>query len=141
MKIIDLDLDDAFQECFTTSHGAITECECGREHVCINNPDYFDPIDDIATIKDYWNRAENEEDKIVIHTEYDSIGLIEVSGHYFAEDCPCRGWKRYMEFIISNRSEIKQFLILMSARATVALEHEKTFNILNDKALKVLDQY
>ena len=141
MKFCDLQLDDAFQECFTRSSGAVTECSCGREHVCIENPDYFDPIDDIETIKAYWNRANDDDDNIVIHTEYDTVGLIEVGDKWFAEDCPCGGWKPYMEFIINHRTEIKQFLILMSARASIALEHEKSFNILKDKKLKVLDSW
>jgi 2-phosphoglycerate kinase len=141
MNIVDLDLDSIFQECFTSSHGAVTECECGREHVCIENQDYFDPIIDIEMIEDYWNRAANEDDMIVIHTEYDTIGSIKVGGHYFAEDCECQGWKKYMEFIVNNRREIKDFLVAMADKAQIALEHEKSFNILKDKHLKVLDQH
>ena len=141
MNFLDLDLDDAFQECFTSSGGPVIECNCGREHVCITS-NYFDEDDpeDVAMIAAYEKRAKTDE-KLILHYEYDTISQVEVGGHAFAEDCECEGWRRYMEFIITNRRGIKQFLILMSARATIALEHEKTFNILNDKALKVLDQH
>lgn len=130
MNIMDLELDNAFMECFTTSGGPSVECDCGREHVCITS-DYFDPEDesDVAMVAEYQKRAKTD-DKLILNYDYDSISQIEVGGRSFAEDCECGGWKRYMDFILTHRREIKNFLIKVSDKAQIALEHEKSFNVL-----------
>lgn len=139
MKILDLELDGIFQSCFLTSGGAVTECECGREHVAIDSC-YLDDEEGQEMIKDFRERAKTDKN-FILHDGVDSIGQIEVAGHYFAEDCECEGWKPYMNFILNNRREIKRFLIQVSDAAQIALEHEKTFNVLKDKKLNVLDHY
>jgi len=126
MNIIDLDLGATFQKCFTSSSGPVIECHCGREHVCITSI-YFDDQDedDIAMIADYKKRAKTD-DKLILDYDCDTISQIEIGGRSFADGCECKGWRRYMDFIITHRSEIK---------------HEKTFEILKDKTLSVLDQH
>ena len=138
---MDLDLDNAFQECFSTSAGPVLECHCGREHVCITS-NYFDENEpgDVEMIADYEKRALTDEN-LILHYEFDTIGEVCVAGKIYAEDCECEGWRPYMNFIISERKNIKEFLITMAEKATIALEHEKTFNILKDKKLKVLDSW
>lgn len=139
MNFLDLDVADTFQECFSYYSASVVECECGREHVCINSY-YWEDDEDHEAVKAYRERALTDEN-LVINEEYDTIREVHIAGKKFAEDCQCEGWKPYMEFIINNRKEIKQFLILLAAKATTALEHEKSFNILKDKHLKVLDQH
>lgn len=141
MNILDLDLDNVFQECFTTTAGPVTECSCGREHVCIHS-NYFDPEneEDAEMIADYVERAKTDK-MLVLNYDYDCVGQIEVGSHIFAEGCECEGWKRYMGFILTHRTEIKRFLIQVAEQATIALEHEKTFNVLKDKKNNILDNW
>jgi len=139
MNFLDLNLDDAFQECFSYTSASVVECHCGREHVCINSH-YWEGDEDHQIVKDYRERAKTD-DKLIIEEEYDSISEVHIAGKIFAEDCECKGWKPYMEFIINHRSPIKQFLIQLAEKAEQALEHEKTFNVLKDKTLKVLDRH
>ena len=141
MNIFDIDLKEDFLESFTSAGTPVVECDCGREHVCINS-DYFKSDFEINYEEyeaDYREKARTNE-KVILCEEYDSIRVIEINGRYFAEDCECQGWKPYMNFILQYRSQIKEFLIRTSAQANRALEHEKTFNVLNDKEHDVLDR-
>jgi len=138
MNILDLDLDRAFQECFTRSGSAVIECNCGREHVCINSY-YFDNDDeDRLMAADFRERAETDDNVVINETESD-LWMIEINGMHFAEDCECGGWKPYMNFILNYRTDIRDFLIKVANEAQLALEHEQTFNVLKDKKFKVLD--
>ena len=130
MNIFELELDDVFQDCFTTSAGPVTECDCGREHVCITSM-YFDEEDedDMATIAIYKQRAETE-DKLILNYEYDCISQLEIDNKLFVAECECQGWKPYQDFILTYRNQIKDFLVKVSNKAQIALEHEKSFNIL-----------
>lgn len=138
MRIAELELDEVFQDCFIRGAGPVIECECGREHVAINS-EYFDAEDE-GMVAEYIERAETN-DKLVLHYDCDAIGQISLAGRMWAETCECNGWKPYMEFIVSNRSQIKDFLIQIADKAQIALEHEKTFNVLKDKKNDVLDSY
>jgi hypothetical protein len=138
MKIAELDLDNIFQDCFTTSAGPVVECNCGREHVCITS-DYFEN-DDKEMIANYYERAKTDKN-LILNMEYDTIAQVEVGGKQFVEDCECEGWKPFMQFIISERKNIKNFLIRLSQKAQQALEHEKVFNVLKDKEHEVLDDW
>ena len=135
MNIFDIDLDDDFSRSFTSSAGAVTDCHCGREHVCINS-NYFDPEDehDAGMIADYHTRDETDEN-LVLDYEYDSQTLLMVGDKWFVYGCECEGWKPYMNFIIQHRRQIRDFLVMISDRAEQALEHEKSYNILKNKEL------
>ena len=141
MNILDLDLDALFQSAFEIAGSPVVDCNCGREHVCITS-DYFDPDDDgdVAMVDSYQKRAKTD-DKLILNYDYDSISVIEVDHRTYAYDCECGGYKRYMSFILEHRREIKRFLISVADKAQIALEHEKTFNVLKDKELEVLDRH
>jgi len=138
MNILDLDLDAEFKECFTRFGSPVIECNCGREHVCINSYYFKNDDDDVQMAKDYRERAKTDE-KIVLN-EIDDDQSVYIFNHVrFAEDCECEGWKPYMSFILNERTHIRDFLIKVADKAEIALEHEQTFNILKDKKFKVLD--
>ena len=130
MNIAELDLDDAFQDCFTTSSGPVSECNCGREHVCITSM-YFDEEDedDMAMVESYKKRAETD-DMLILYYEYDAVSQLEIDNKLFVADCECEGWKPYQDFILTYRNQIRDFLIKVSNKAQIALAHEKTFNVL-----------
>jgi len=135
MNIFDIDLDNDFSNCFTSSAGPVTDCHCGREHVCINS-NYFDAQseEDADMLNDYITRAETDKN-LILDYEYDSQTLIEVDQKYFVYGCECEGWRPYMNFIMDHRRQIRDFLVTVAAKAEQALEREKTFNILADKEL------
>ena len=97
---------------------------------------YFDEEDedDMAIVETYKKRAETE-DKLIINYEYDAVSQIEIDNKIFVADCECEGWAPYMNFIVHHRRQIRDFLVMVSAQAEQALEHEKSFNILKDKEL------
>lgn len=130
MNIFDLELDDTFQNAFESSASPVVECNCGREHVCID-ADYFkNDEEDEEMVRNYLKRAETD-DKLILHYDYDEVAIIEVDHRTYAYDCECGGYKRYMDFILHHRYEIRDFLLKVSNKAQIALEHEKTFDILN----------
>ena len=69
----------------------------------------------------------------------DDLGNIEFNGLHFEEFCKSEGWKRHITFILNSPTSVKDFLIKVADKAQIALEHEKTFNVLKDKKLNVLD--
>jgi len=136
MNILDLDLDGDFQECFTRFGSHLSECDCGKEHFCIDGYGF----DDYSTeeMQNIIERAKTDEN-MVMHREFDHVSVLELAGRRYVVGCDCEGWRPYMEFILRHRVHIKDFLITVADKAEIALEHEKTFNILKDKKFKVLD--
>ena len=133
MNIFDLDIEQDFYDSFLTGGGAVQECDCGREHVAITS-EYFDYPEDIEVINDYRYRAETDS-LLVLHEDCDYIGSIEIDGRVWADCCECKGWEKYMIFLVQNRVHIKDFLVRISERAQIALDQEKMFNILKDTEL------
>ena len=140
MNILDLDLDALFQSAFEIAGSPVVDCNCGREHVCIRSDYFRNDEEDEQMVRDYEKRAKTD-DKLILNYDYDSISVIEVDHRTYAYDCECGGYKRYMSFILEHRREIKRFLISVADKAQIALEHEKTFNVLKDKKLEVLDRH
>ena len=139
MKLeVDIDIDELFVRSFTTAGSPNVECNCGRQHICIDSYCYEEP-DDIELLNNYKERAETD-DKIVLVEGCDHLSVISISGHIFAQDCECKGWEQYRNFVFHNRRAIKQFLIDLSTEAQQALDVEATFNTLKDKSLNVIDE-
>ena len=138
MTILDLNLNEEFQQCFTRAGSPTVDCHCGREHVCINSYAFSEAWEDQKIVKEYIERDKTDENLILNGIE-DTLCVVEVNGLIFAEDCECKGWEPYMKFILRDRTQIRDFLIKFAEKATVALEHEKTFNILKKKELDVID--
>lgn len=130
MNLFDLGLEQDFQDCFEISSSPVVECKCGREHVCINSDYFQNDEEDERMAQDYIKRAETD-DMLVLCYEYDSIAVIEIDHQHYAYDCECKGYERYMNFILANRHQIRDFLLKVSTKAQIALAHEKTFDILN----------
>ena len=138
MRILDLNLEDEFTTAFTRGGSPIVECDCGREHVCVESYAFQDH-DGMEMVEAYKQRAKTD-NKVIIDYIYDAISIIEVGGKLFADGCECKGWKPYMDFILQDRTQIKDFLIKVSEKAQNALEQEKVFNILKTNEMDILDE-
>lgn len=136
MKLEDIDIDEIFQRSFTAVGTCIAECYCGRTHVATHSP-YFDDGEE-KELQMWIDRAEHDDQVLLF--DCDSIAVIEVGGRRFAEDCECKGWAPYRDFIFQHRKDIKHFLIRLAEEAQIALEMERTFNVLKEKKMKVLDE-
>lgn len=134
MRIADLDLDEEFQSIFTNWGTHIGECNCGRTHVCIDSY-AFNQDEEHEKIKEDMIKLSKEDNKVILHHGYDHVSVMEIAGRHFVEDCECEGWRPYMDFIMQHRIRIKDFLIKVADKAQIALEREKTFNILKNKNL------
>lgn len=92
MDIRKIDFDDEFASVFTKAGSPISECHCGREHVCIDS----DALDDMEgqVIKSHClQRAKDKEDQVFLHPNVDYISLLEVGGKVFVVECECEGWR------------------------------------------------
>ena len=83
----------------------------------------------MAMVESYKKRAETD-DMLVVYYEYDSVSQLEIDNKIFVDGCECEGWKPYMKFILTHRTQIRDFLVKVSNKAQIALAHEKTFNVL-----------
>lgn len=129
----DVDIDQIFQQAFTTAGSPNIECQCGREHVAVDSYCWDDPESN-EVLNSILERAK-EEDHIVLHHGCDHLSVIDISGMIFAEDCECEGWAPYRNFIFQNRRHVKDFLVNLAKEAKIAYEMEQTFDILSDKEL------
>lgn len=139
MNILKLDLEPEFIRAFTRGGSVVVECNCGREHVCINSDYLHQDFDDEEMISNYRERAKTD-NMLILNYSDDTLCVIELNGLVFAEGCECKGWIPYMNFILSQRIQIKRFLIKIAEKAQIALEQEQVFNILKSKELDILDE-
>ena len=84
-------------------------------------------------------RERAKTDKDILLFDCDSIGVIEINGLRFAEDCECEGWAPYRDFIFQHRSDIRHFLVRLSEEAQEALKMEETYNVLKNKKINIID--
>lgn len=136
----DVDIDTIFQWAFISAGSPVIDCNCGRHHVCIDSYAFQNDAEDEQMRKEYIYRDdEGEDENLILHYGIDTLGVIDISGVIFAEDCECKGWAPYRNLIFKNRRAIKNFLVKLADEAQQVIDQEKTFNILKDKKLGVID--
>lgn len=124
MNIFDLDLEQEFLEAFTVGGSPVSQCQCGREYVCVDNTYYFDGLG--AHSSDYIDCAKEDSNIKIMH-DIDGVTILDVLGRHFIAECECRGWVPYMELLIANHREISMFVTSTDKKLELALEYEKTF--------------
>jgi len=136
----DVNIDQIFQSVFFVAGSAVIACDCGRRHVCIDSDVFNTNASTEQMRKEYiFQDDDGENENLILYYDVQSLGVININGISFAENCECNGWEFYRNFVFHHRQQIKNFLIEMADQAKLALDEEETFNILKNKRLNVID--
>lgn len=117
-------LERAFVRAHSKFGGPTAECNCGREHVAINS-DYFEQDEQGEEEKAHYSERAETDPKVVLDYQYDYFQTMEVGGLMFVYGCECKGWERYMNYLVNDRKEITEFLIALSDEIARAAEAER----------------
>jgi len=127
--MIELDddvIEKMFAKAFTKHGGPIEECFCGRMHVCVDSCNMQEEGDD--EIIENFKKTAQYNAAIVLEERYDSIDVCVVDGQNFVYGCGCQNYKKYTNFILEHRHEIKNFLLDWSAEVKRMADYEKTLD-------------
>jgi len=136
MMDFEIDMESQFQYRFSNAGSNNAYCECGREHISMHAFDDWDFAPEESTPDEM--RASYEEeaaknDMMVLDYENDGFSIIDLSGHTWVAGCQCKGWIKYMEFLIDNRQAIAGFLVDTSKEIKRIQAYEKVMDILADE--------
>lgn len=132
--MLDIELSNQFIHAFTFHGGRFGECECGKTHVAMLSVDESDP-EDREMFEWYVEQAKKDKNIVLNYEDINTFDIIRVENKEFVDVCPCRGWERYMNWILNHRMQIKDFLIGVSDEVERVAELEKTFKVLKDTTL------
>lgn len=99
-------------------------CSCGREHFVASDGhgDYED-----GELESLIEKSNSDPDKYVAEWQYDHIDAAFIEGRQIVVDCPCKGYKRYCDWIEAWADELTAYLIdfQQSKLATARMEVEQ----------------
>jgi hypothetical protein len=133
--MLEIDFSQQFMKAFTVISTRVGECDCGKTHVVINAFD-DDDVNDLEMIAYYESQAE-EDASIIIDYSGDgyNVDMIAIGNHEWVNVCECRGWERYMDWVLANRMQIKDFLLGVSKEVERVAAFERTLAVLKDTTL------
>ena len=132
----EIDMDETFMRIFCDAGAVDAYCCCGRNHIAMDQYDRWDEGMTHSEVDDMRRSLEEQaktNKNLVLDYDTDAIDLMTVGDKVFVAGCECEGWKRYMEFIITERNDIAEFLIATSKEIKRLHSYEEVFEILEEE--------